>query len=68
MELHKTYSVVFGKPFIDNSYSVVITGESSRAWTIESKVSGSFVINSNNNSAFTENVFWQAITVGEFYS
>jgi len=63
----KTSSIIFTKPFPDNNYSVTITGESSRTWTIQSKVSGNFVINSNNNTAFSNNVFWQAIQTGEYY-
>ena len=64
----KTSSITFTKPFVDNNYSVVVTGESSRTWTIQNKVSGSFQINSNNNTAFINNVFWQAMTTGEFYT
>lgn len=64
----KTASIVFTTPFPNNNYSVTVTGEPSRTWTIQNKVSGSFQINANNNTAFTTNVFWQAIGVGEFYS
>ena len=64
----KTITITFTKAFPDNNYSVTVTGESSRTYTIQSKVSGSFVINANNNTAFTNFVFWQAITGGEFYS
>lgn len=64
----QTASIIFIHPFVNNNYSVTITGESSRAWTVESKVSGSFVINSNSNIVFTNNVFWQAIAIGEYYS
>ena len=64
----QTSSITFGNPFIDNNYSITVTGENSRTWTIQSKVSGSFMINSNSNISFTENVFWQALTTGEFYS
>ncbi len=63
----KTASIVFTKSFADNNYSVTVTGEVSRTWTIQSKVSGSFVINANNNTAFASNVFWQAIATGEYY-
>lgn len=64
----KTASIVFTTPFPNNNYSVVVTGEPSRTWTIQNKVSGSFQINANNNTAFATNVFWQAISTGEFYS
>ena len=64
----RTASIVFAKPFLDNNYSVTVTGESSRTWTIQSKVSGSFVINSNNGGAIANNTFWHAIATGEYYS
>lgn len=64
----KTITITFTKPFANNNYSVTVTGESSRTWTIASKVSGSFIISANNNTAFATNVFWQAIYVGEYYS
>ena len=64
----RTASIVFTKPFLNNNYSVVVTGENSRTWTIQSKVSGSFVINSNNAGAIANNTFWQAIQTGEYYS
>lgn len=61
----KTTAITFTTPFPDNNYSITITGEDARTWTIESKVSGSFVINSNSNPALLGNVFWQAINFGE---
>lgn len=59
------YTVTFITPFPSNNYSVTITGEKQRSWTIESKSASGFVINSNANPPFTGNVFWQAIEVGE---
>jgi hypothetical protein len=64
----KTSSIAFTKPFANNNYTAVVTGESARTWTIQNKVSGSFDINANSAVAFTDNVFWQAISTGEFYS
>ena len=63
----KTASIIFAKPFINDNYSIVVTGESLRAWTVQNKLSGSFEINSNDNSSFSNNVFWQAMSVGEYY-
>jgi hypothetical protein len=63
-----TASIIFAKPFANNNYSVVVTGESSRQWTIQNKDSGSFEINSNSNITFADRVLWLAITNGEFYS
>lgn len=59
------YAVVFATAFADNNYSVTVTGGIERSWTIESKTAAGFTINSNANPGFSENVFWQAIEVGE---
>lgn len=64
----KTASVFFTTPFPDTNYSVVVTGEDSRNWFIQQKSGSSFQINSNSIVLFVGNVFWQAITTGEFYS
>lgn len=64
----KKYTVTFSTAFPNTSYSVTVTGEDSRTWTIESKLAGSFVINSNSNTALANNVYWQAISTGEFNS
>lgn len=43
------------------NYSVSIIGTTdARAWTVESKTTTSFVINSNSNQALTGSVDWQA--------
>ena len=57
--------MTFTTPFSDNNYSVVITGEDNRSWTVTSKSASGFTINSNANPIFTGNVFWQAIEIGE---
>lgn len=61
-------TVTFTTPFPNANYSITITGEDSRTWTIESKVSGSFIINSNSAIAPINNTYWQAISYGEFQS
>jgi hypothetical protein len=61
-------TVTFTTAFPNANYSVVVTGEDSRTWTIESKLSGSFVINTNSNVALTGNTYWQATSYGEFRS
>ncbi len=62
----KKATVTFATPFPNASYSVTVTGEEARSWIIESKVSGSFIINSNSNTALANSVYWQAISYGEF--
>ena len=43
------------------TYSVTVTGEDARTWTIESRTTTSFVINANANEALTGLVFWQLL-------
>jgi hypothetical protein len=59
-------TVTFTTAFPNTNYSVVITGEDLRSWTIESKLAGSFVINTNSNAALTGTTYWQATSYGEF--
>lgn len=61
----KKYDVVFTTPFPDNEFSVVVTGEDSRSFTVESKSASGFTINANAATALTGKVFWQAAVVGE---
>lgn len=52
--------------FADANYSVSVIGVSDgRIWSVESVVAGSFVINSNSNSAISGNVLWIATQHGE---
>lgn len=61
----KTASVVFSTPFPNANYSITVTGEDNRAWSVQGKVSGSFVVNSNSNTALSGNTYWVAIAYGE---
>jgi hypothetical protein len=61
----KKYTVTFATAFADTSYAVNLTGLDSRIWTIESVAAGSFVINTNANTALTGNVHWHAGKIGE---
>ena len=56
----RTASITFTTPFSNNLYAITVTGEDARSWTIQSKVSGSFVINSNSSTALTGPVYWIA--------
>lgn len=62
----KKATVTFSTAFPNTNYSIVVTGEDSRTWTIESKLAGSFVVNSNSNVAPAGNTYWQATSYGEF--
>ncbi len=57
-------TVTFVTPF-DNNYAIAITGEDSRTFTIESKLSGSFIINTNSSVAMTGTTYWTATEFGE---
>jgi hypothetical protein len=53
-------TVTFGTQFADTNYSITVTGEDSRAWSIESKGTRTFIINSNSSVALTGPVYWIA--------
>jgi hypothetical protein len=53
-------TVTFTTAFSNNLYAVSVVGEDERSWTIQSKVSGSFVINSNSIVPLTGPVYWIA--------
>lgn len=59
-------SVVFNNIFADNNYSITITGDSDRVWSIKNRSSGSFIINSNQITPLTGSTYWQAIYRGEY--
>jgi hypothetical protein len=58
-------TVTFSTAFADTNYAITITGESARTWTIESKLAGSFIINSNSATAISGNTYWIATAYGE---
>jgi len=53
-------SVTFTSTFANNLYAVNVIGEDARMWTIESKTSAGFTINSNSSVALTGPVYWIA--------
>lgn len=56
----KIFTVTFNTAFPNTNYAVTIISEESRTWTFQSKLAGSFVMNSNANLALTLNVDWTA--------
>jgi hypothetical protein len=58
-------TVTFSAAFPNTSYGIVVTGTDLRSWTIESKVAGSFIINTNSNAALTGDTYWVATAYGE---
>ena len=62
----KKATVTFATAFANTNYAITISSDTNRTWTWESKAAGSFVINSNANTAFNAgNVNWTAIEYGE---
>ena len=61
----KTYKVIFTNAYSNDEYSINITGEDSRNYTYQNKTSSSFVINTNSNTPFTNQVDWVTIKYGE---
>jgi hypothetical protein len=55
-----TSSISFGTAFSNNNYAVTVTGEDARSWTLQSKTSAGFTINSNSSVALTGPVYWIA--------
>ena len=48
-----TLAITFGTAFTNNSYAVQVTGEDARVWSLQSKSSTGFTINSNSSVALT---------------
>jgi hypothetical protein len=61
----KKFTVTFTTAYPNTNYSIQITGGVNRTFSYESKSTTGFVINSNANTAFAENVDWLAIATGE---
>jgi len=61
----KKATVTFGVAFPNTNYNVTVTGADGRSWIYESKLVGSFVINTQANAVLTGEVHWQAQADGE---
>jgi len=53
--------IFFSPQFPNNNYAITVTGEDARSWTIQSKESASFVINTNSSVALSGPVYWIAM-------
>lgn len=51
-------TVSFVSSYPNTNYSINITGEDSRAWSISGKTTGGFVINSNSSTVLLGNTYW----------
>jgi hypothetical protein len=61
----KTATVTFTSNFSNSNYAIFLTGGANRTYTYSSQSVSGFTISANSNPAFTENVYWQAISYGE---
>lgn len=60
-----TAPVIFAAAFVDNLYSVTVTGEDGRTWLITGKSAAGFTISTGSAAPIAGNTFWQAIKQGE---
>jgi len=58
-------TATFATAFTDANYSVSIIGQDGRTWRYQTKAAGSFVINTQANTALTSAVDWIAVFQGE---
>lgn len=61
----RTASVTFTTAFANTNYSIVVTGSDARIFTVESKTTSGFTINTNAAEALTGDVFWQCMEYGQ---
>ena len=52
-------SVSFANPYPDVSYVIIVTGEDSRVWSVNSKTTSSFTVSSNSNVPLAGKVYWR---------
>lgn len=57
-----TYSVTLGATYSNLFYSITVTGEIPRTWSLSSKTTEGFVIDANSAAGFTQSVYWQTMT------
>ena len=59
----KRLTVTLPQALPNTNYSITVTGEIARTWSIVSgsRTTSSFGISANANAAFTQNVYWQLI-------
>jgi hypothetical protein len=53
--------IILSPAFPNTNYAITVTGEDARSWTIQSKLSSSFVINTNSITVLSGPVYWIAM-------
>lgn len=61
----KKFSIVFSAAYADDLFAVSVDGVDARDFTYESKTAAGFTINTNANTAPTNEVSWVTIPAGE---
>lgn len=55
----KVYQVVLPFSYVDTSYTITVTGEDLRVWSVGEKTSSSFLISANSNVSLNGFVYWR---------
>jgi len=56
-----TYAVTLGATYSDLNYSITVTGEVPRTWSLSDKKTTGFVVDANSAAGFTQSVYWQTM-------
>jgi hypothetical protein len=60
-----TSDITFSSAYADTDYSISIIGEDVRTWSVSSKTTSGFTINSNSSEALSGLTYWTTIEYGE---
>jgi hypothetical protein len=60
-----TSDVTFSSAYANTDYSISIIGEDVRTWSVSSKTTSGFTINSNSSEALSGLTYWTTIEYGE---
>jgi hypothetical protein len=55
----KTFLVNFIIPYSNTLYSITVTGEDARSWTVANKTATGFMVSSNSNIPLVGQVYWR---------
>jgi hypothetical protein len=56
-----TYAVTLGATYSDLNYSITVTGEIPRTWSLSNKKTTGFIVEANSVAGFTQSVYWQTM-------
>lgn len=61
----KVAAITFVTPYADATYVITLSGGDSRIFTYQNKTAAGFTINSNANTALSQEVSWSTVQQGE---